>query len=42
MADAPWIPLIENVQPNYYGKRVRNFQWYFTANQGDYASVAVQ
>jgi peptide/nickel transport system substrate-binding protein len=42
MADAPWIPLIENVQANYHAKRVRNFEWNFFSNQGDYSDAAVQ
>jgi peptide/nickel transport system substrate-binding protein len=42
MKDAPWVPLIAQTQANYHNHRVKNFLYYFSGAQGDYANVYVQ
>jgi len=42
MKDAAWVPLVEQNQVNYVGKRVTNFEYMFTANGPDVANLAVQ
>jgi len=42
MHDAPWVPLVENNQANYVGKRVKNFQFYYPGSGVDLANLAVQ
>ena len=41
MADAPWVPLVEQNQVNYVGKRVKDFAFYFPASGPDLANEAV-
>lgn len=42
MADPPWVPLIQNNQANFVSSRVKNYQYYFSASNGDFTNIAVQ
>lgn len=42
MKDAPWVPLVEQNQVNFVGSKVKNFQYFFFANNADLANEAVQ
>jgi ABC-type transport system substrate-binding protein len=42
MKDAPWVPLVEQNQVNFVGSRVKNYQYFFFANNSDLANLAVQ
>ncbi|MCW2621623.1 MAG: hypothetical protein JWL64_1225, partial [Frankiales bacterium] len=42
MADAPWVPIFEQIIPNYHSSRVTNYQFYFPADQGDMTQFAIK
>jgi len=41
MADAPWVPLVEDNQANFTSSRLKNFQYQFTALNADITNVSV-
>lgn len=41
MADAPWVPLVEDNQANFNSSRLKNFQYQFNALNGDITDVSV-
>ena len=42
MADAPWVPLVEQNQVNFVSSRVKNYQFYYPGSGLDLANAAVQ